>query len=150
MEYLSTLLILAVFLSFASMLSPMKEKIKRACLSAFSVIFLLSLIPKDADFSFRDLISVSVDEIPDASEDYRDAWQEGIEAGLLKDLVARFSLNEENIVLESRIAHAENTVTIEYLSVTLTGKNICADVPGIALYIQKNYGCHSEIHIKGE
>ncbi len=150
MAYLSSLLVLAVFLSFMSLLSPMKESVRRACLSAFSVIFLLALIPKDMDFSFKDLLSVSDHERYESAPVYWETWKEGVEEGLLRDLVSAFSLDESDISLESRLAQNENTVTVDYLSITLTGSNIYADAPGIARYIQKHYGCLSEIHIKKE
>lgn len=147
MSYLRSLLALAVFLSFVSMLSPMKESVKRACLSAFSIIFLLALVPKNVDFSFKDLIRVSEKGSYETEEVYHETFREGIEEGILKDLSSRFSLEQEELTLESRVTYAENEINISYITLTLRGKNIAADVPGMVRYIEKNYGCDSSVHI---
>ncbi len=150
MEYLSTALACAVFISLAALLAPARESVRRACLSAFSVVFLLALIPKDMDLSFEGLLFAPVDTEYEAGEDYRETWREGIEEGLLYDLCASFSLEKDHIAIESRVSHTENEVRIDYLSVTLTGKNVYADATGMVRYIEKNYGCASEIHLKGD
>ncbi len=150
MEYLSTALACAVFISLAALLAPVRESVRRACLSAFSVVFLFALIPKDTNFSLEDLLFAPADTEYEVGEEYREVWREGIEEGLVYDLCASFSLEKEHIAIESRVSHTEGEVRIDYLAVTLTGKNIYADATGMVRYIEKNYGCTSEIHLKGE
>ena len=146
MDYLKALLGASALVSIATAFAPMREGVRRAVLSAFAVVFLLLLIPKDLalDFSFPQAL-------PEASTDaavyYTDAWQEGLERGLLLDLCDKFSLDRDAISLQSEVTVHENTVEISYLSVTLHGENAFADATGMVRYIEKAYGCRSEIHL---
>ena len=151
MAYFSTALAYAVFISLAALLAPAREGPRRACLAALSAVLLLSLVPKDTELSLRKLfLWEKTEEEYTSGELYYGAWQEGIEEGLKKDLCGTFDLDMADTQIECRLTHKENEVQIASLSITLTGKNIYADVTGLARYVEKNYGCGTAIHLKGD
>ena len=57
MEFLKTLCTVSALLSLALLFLPEKPRIKRAAETAFSLILLLFLIPKDGSFTLENLLS---------------------------------------------------------------------------------------------
>ena len=149
MEYIRTLLGAVALLSIATALLPSREGIRRAALSAFSVILLLLLIPKDAPFSFEDVFTIPKEgAVTESAPAYGDAWQEGVENGICLDLCEKYDLSASDLSVECRLKETAGEVTIERLSLTLRGKGALADATGMLKYIEKSYGVYAEIHLK--
>jgi len=150
MEYFKSLLCASALVSVASAFAPLREGIRRAVLCALSVIFLLFILPmgKGVDFSSFFSFDSAEGENTHSSEVYAEAWKEGIEEGILRDLCDRYSLARDRIEIESEIIMEEDQVTVSYLSLTLYGTNAAADASGMVRYIEKTYGCRSEIHLR--
>ena len=148
MRSFTMLLALAVFLSLAGAFSPMREGARRSVLSALSLILLMGLLAFGTDFSPEELIRIPTDERYEASAIYTDTWQKGVEEGLLYDICAAFALEREDVLLSCRLEQEDKEVRISYVSLTLVGKNALADATGIASYVEKQYGCFCEIHLK--
>lgn len=149
MKYFSAALASAVFISLAALFAPTREGPRRACLSALSVLLLLALIPRNAELPLKELFLWEKGDEYTAGSLYYGAWQEGIEEGIKRDLCAAFDLEARNAKIECSVVHKGGEVTIQALSLTLTGKNIYADATGLVRYIERHYGCEAAVHLKG-
>lgn len=149
MEYIRTLLGAVALLSIATALLPSRESIRRAALSAFSVILLLLLIPKDAPFSFEDVFTIPEEgAVTESAPAYGDAWREGVENGIRLDLCEKYALSPAEVSVMCQLKNEENEITVTHLSLTLRGESALADATGMLRYIEKSYGVYAEIHLK--
>ena len=150
MEYLTSFLSAAALISVASALAPAKEGVRRAVLSAFSVILLFLLIPRGGELSLHDLFSFTEEStVTEAAPVLGEAWKAGVENGIRDDLCQKYDLSADEVSVACTLKNEENTVTVTHLSLTLSGKSALADATGMLLYIEKNYGTYAEIHLKG-
>ena len=150
MEYFKSLLCASALVSVASAFAPLREGRRRAVLCALAVIFLLFILPVGKGFDFSSFFPFdrTEDESIQTSQIYADAWKEGVEEGILRDLCDRYSLVRDQIGIESEIVMEDGQVTVSYLSLTLYGTNAAADASGMVRDIEKTYGCRSEIHLR--
>lgn len=148
MEYAKAILCALSLISVATALAPSREGVRRATLSAFSIILLFLLLPRgeidlSSLFSFDEVIT------PEASTPvYSEAWREGVENGIRDDLASRFSLDKEDIAVSAALLFEENEVTLTHLSLTLSGGGVYSDATGMLRYIEKSYGVFAELHFK--
>lgn len=148
MEYAKAALSAISLISIASALAPSREGLRRATLSAFSVILLVLLIPR-GELDFSSLFSFGEADIPEESAPaYSEAWKAGVENGIRDDISSRFSLDKEDIAVSCTLLFEENEVEITHLSLTLSGDGVRADATGMLRYIEKNYGVFAELHLQ--
>ena len=148
MEYFSAALFAISLVSIASLFAPTQERLRRAVLSALSILLLFMLIPKE-EIDLSDLFSIQEEpSTPEASEEYTAAWREGVESGIERDLSERFSLSPDGVTASCQLAFGEESVEIRSLSLRLSGKNATADATGILLYLEKSYGVYASIHLE--
>ncbi len=148
MEYAKAALSAISLISIASVLAPSREGVRRATLSAFSVILLVLLIPR-GELDFSSLFSFGEADIPEESAPaYSEAWKGSVENGIRDDISSRFSLDKEDIAVSCTLLFEENEVEITRLSLTLSGDGVLADATGMLRYIEKNYGVFAELHLQ--
>lgn len=148
MEYFTSALSAISLFSLATALAPSREGIRRAVLSAFSVILLLLLIPR-GELDLSSLLSFDTQEVPEESAPaYSEAWQSGVENGIRDDICQRFSLKKEDVSVHCTLCFSESEVKIAHLSLTLSGGGALSDATGMLLYIEESYGVYAEIHLK--
>lgn len=147
MEYFSAALSSLALVSVASLLAPQRESVRRAALSALSLILLLLLIPK-GELDLHALSPLPEAEPPPVSEEYEAVWREGVEKGIANDLCERFSLSPDGISAHATLSFEETEIRLSALSLTLSGKNATADATGILRYIEKSYGVYAKIDLK--
>lgn len=149
MEYVRSFLSAAALVSVASALSPTRETVRRAVLSALSVILLFLLIPRGEGVSLDALLSFDTEEAVTEPSDLLDAaWQEGVTRGIRDDLSQKYGIDRENVTVLCTLKNESGEVVIEHLSLTLSGKAALADATGMLTYIEKSYGVYAEIHLK--
>ena len=147
-EFLSTLCHAAALLSLAVLFVPEKEGIKKASLSAFSLLFLLLLFPKDGSFSLNALFTLP-EETPLPDTGYTEVIEEAVARGIVLDLCDRFSLSEDGVKIETDVTVTETKVTGSYLHLTLGKENLFADAGAVLRYIKKTYGVDCEVSYLG-
>ena len=147
MEYFSAALSSIALISIASVLAPARESVRRASLSALSLILLLFLIPK-GELDLHALPLFKEEEPPPVSEEYGAVWKEGVESGIKSDLCERFSLSRDGVFADATLSFEEAEIRLCALSLTLSGKNATADATGILRYIEENYGVYAKIDLK--
>lgn len=151
MEYFKAAVAALALVSIASALAPAREGVRRATLSALSVILLLLLIPRTGALDLSSLFTWDSDSTTtDSAPVYSEAWQAGVENGIRDDLSARFSLPRESVSVAASLAFTEEEVKITHLSLTLSGDAALGDATGMLLYIEKSYGVYAEIHLKAQ
>lgn len=147
-EFFTSLCTGAALLSLALLFVPEKEGIKKTTLSAFSLLFLLCLFPKDGSFSFDSLLLLPEDPpLPDAG--YTETVKDAVKTGIVRDLCDRFSLSEGGILLETDIVVTENGITGSFLRLSLGKENLFADAGAVLRYIKKTYGVDCEVSFHG-
>ena len=147
MEHVKALVGALLLLSVAAALAPLREGIRRAVTAAFSVIFILLLLPKDLSFDPHSLLfPLSKGEAAD-TETYEELLEDSFEEGLAASLSERFSIKRECIRLDARLVGEE--MRPAHVSVTLSGEGVTADATGIVSYLTACYGCTCEIRIEG-
>ena len=149
MEFLKTLCQCAALLSLALLLVPEKKGIREASFTAFSLLLLLFLIPKDGSFTISSLLpEAEIEEIP-PGEAYEEALKSAVSDGIKQDLVGRFSLVANAVTLSSDLALTETGLEGSYLSLSLGKENFFADVTALLRYVENTYGVDCEVHFLG-
>ena len=149
MEFLKTLCTVAALLSLALLFVPEKQEIKRAASTAFSLLLLLFLIPKDGSFALPDLLSFEdAGDLP--TEDiYGETLKDAVAAGIKSDLASHFSLVSDGVLIDTDLAPSEEGFEGTYLSVTLSRENFFADVTSLLRYLKNTYPVDCEVHFLG-
>lgn len=149
MEFLKTLCTVAALLSLALLFVPEKQEIKRAAYTAFSLLLLLFLIPKDGSFALPDLLSFEeAGDLP--TEDiYGDTLKDAVSTGIKSDLVSHFSLDGSGVLIDTDLTMGEDGFKGSYLSVTLSKENFFADVTSLLRYLKNTYPIDCEVHFLG-
>ncbi len=150
LAFFKTLCVAAAFLSLALLFLPEKPGIRKASLSAFSLLFLLLLIPKDGSFDLHGLLSFSDAPDPEAGDAYTETVTEAVERGILSDLCTRFSLSSENARVESDLSPSSEGVSGSYLRLFLGEENFFADAGAVMRYIKNTYGVDCEVRFVGD
>ena len=146
MEYFSAALCALALIALASLLLPSREGVRRAALSALSLLLLFMLIPWQG-IDLESILSFpEAESAPTTSEEYVAVWKEGVENGITLDLCDRFSLVPSGITVDLTLSF-EDEVKITALSLTLSGKNATADATGMLLYLEECYGVYAKIHL---
>ena len=147
MEYFSAALSAIALVSVASVLTPTREGVRRAAVSALSLILLLLLIPK-GEIDLPALPLFKEEAPPPVSEEYEAVWKTGVENGIKSDLCDRFSLSPDGVSADATLDFSETEIKLTALSLTLSGKNATADATGILRYLEKSYGVYAQIDLK--
>lgn len=147
-EFLRSLVLAAAFLSLAVLFIPEKAGIRKASLSALSLLFLLLLFPKDGSFSLEALLpGEDVPAPPNAG--YSEILKEAVEEGIRKDLVERFSLNANAVQIKTDLTASEAGLLGSYLRLSLGRENFFADAGAILRYVEATYGVDCEVNFFG-
>jgi len=149
MEFFKTLCVAAALLSLALLVVPEKKGIRDATFTAFSLLLLLFLFPKDGSFSLASLMHFEESEELPSDDAYGETVKEAIAEGIKKDIVTRFSLNAAAITLESDLTLTETGLSGSYLSLSLGKENFFADVTALLRYLENTYGVDCEVHFLG-
>lgn len=150
MEFFETLCVSSALLSLALLFVPEKKGIREASITAFSLLLLLFLIPKDGSFSISSLLSFEENiELPSDGV-YEGTVKEALSEGIRRDLIDRFSLKKEGISVDTDLTLGEEGIFGSYLSLSLGKENLFADVTAILRYIENTYGVDCEVHFLGD
>lgn len=144
MEFLRSLTACAAFLSLATLFLPEKEEIRRAAACLFSLLFLLTLIPK-AELSFSDIFSPPASN-ESAESRLPDALSSTAKDEILKDICRRFSIPQTDLYLESDLCVTNGTVSMTYLTLYGKGQAFFADFSAITQYVKAAYAVDCEVH----
>ena len=148
-EFFKTLCTAAAFLSLALLFVPEKKGIRDATFTAFSLLLLLLLFPKDGTFSLSSLITLEeVEEMP-SDGIYEETVKGAVADGIKKDIVNRFSLDANAVTVKSDLTLTETGLSGSYLSLSLGKENFFADVTALLRYIENTYGVDCEVHFLG-
>lgn len=149
LAFFKTLCVCAAFLSLAVLFLPEKPGIRKASLSAFSLLFLLLLIPKDGTFDLNSLLSLSDSPEAEVGDAYTETVTEAVERGILADLCSRFSLSAEGISVESDLLPCSEGFSGTYLHLWLGKENFFADAGAVIRYVENTYNVDCEVHFVG-
>ena len=149
MEFFKTLCTMAAFLSVALLFVPEKKGIREASLTAFALLLLVFLIPKDGSFALSDLLSFEENEQLPSDSIYEETVKKATVEGVRRDLIDRFSLDAEGISLEGDLTLTEEGISGSYLSLSLGKENFFADATALLRYVEKTYGVDCEVHFLG-
>ena len=149
MEFLKTLCTVAALLSLALLFLPEKAGLKRASYTAFALILLLFLIPKDGTFTLDTLLSFEEQATPPSDEIYEETLKAAVAEGIKSDLSSRFSLNTEALFINTDLAMTDKGLTGSYLSLSLGKENFFADATSLLRYLKNTYPVDCEVHFLG-
>ena len=149
MEFLKTLCTVSALLSLALLFLPEKPRIKRAAETAFSLILLLFLIPKDGSFTLENLLSFEEQADDTDGGVYDETVKTALATGIKADIVSRFSLVADDVLVETDLSVDEKGLTGSYLSVTLEKECFFADVSSLLRYLKNTYPVDCEVHFLG-
>jgi len=150
MEFLKTLTTAAALLSVALLFLPKEEGLRRATQTVFSLLFLLLLLPRDGSFSPGDLLPHTEQSAPvPPGEEYEDALAHAVTEGIRSDLVNRFSLDPEALVIETDLCLTEEAMTGTYVHLTLSKANFFADATQLLRYVKNTYSVECEVRYAG-
>ena len=148
MGFLRTAVAATALYAVGVALAPEREGIRKACLTAFSLLLLLSLVPKGG---LGDL-SLSLplpDEETVGEEIYAERLKETTEESVARELRERFSVAEGNLSVSSDFLYAEGKVSLSYIAVKLKKGGLLSDVPGLVRYVEENYKVRCEVITDG-
>ena len=148
LAFLRSLCCAAALLSLAVLFVPEKDGIKKASLSAFSLLFLLLLFPKDGSFSLNDLLTLPEDTVVSDTQ-YTEVLENAVAQGILLDLCDRFSLSSDGVHIKTDVTVSETGITGSYLHLSLGKENLFADAGAVLRYIKKTYGVDCEVSFLG-
>lgn len=149
MEFLKTLCTVSALISLALLFLPEASGIKRASYTAFALLLLLFLIPKDGSFRIADLITFESKEEAPESDAYEETVQGAIVNGIKADIASRYSLDTADVAVSTDLTLNEEGLTGSYLSLTLCGKGFFADVTSLLHYLESAYAVDCEVHFVG-
>lgn len=149
MEFLKTLCSTAALVSVALLFLPEEKGIRNAAFTAFSLILLLLLLPKDGSFSLSSLITLDEGAPLPESGVYGETVETAVAEGIKRDLVSRFSLNADAVTLVSDLTLTDTAISGSYLSLSLGKENFFADVTALIRYVKNTYGVDCEVHFIG-
>lgn len=149
MEFLKTICTVAALLSLALLFLPEKPAVKRAVYTAFSLLLLLFLIPKDGSFDISSLISLdSPAETPESGV-YEETLKAAVADGIRREVADRFSLNPDGVSVDTDITLTEAGLSGSYLSLSLGKENFFADATALLRYLKATYPVDCEVHFLG-
>ena len=149
MEFLKTLCSVAALLSLALLFLPEKAGIKRASSTAFALVLLLFLIPRDGTFTLDSLLSFEEQATPPSDDTYEETLASAVTDGIKSDLSSRFSLNAEALIVDTDLAVCDKGITGSYLSISLGKENFFADATSLLRYLKNTYPVDCEVHFLG-
>ena len=144
-DYLRALTFAAALVSLALLFFPERRGLRRTAQTAFSLLFLLLLLPRDGSFLPKELLSLSDPPKIEAGTDYQNALSSSVSEGIRRDLASRFSLSEADLSIETDLILTEEALTGSYLYLFLGGKNFFADATAILRYVESTYGVRCEV-----
>jgi hypothetical protein len=150
LAFFKTLCITAAFLSLALLFLPEKPAIRKASVSAFSLLLLLLLIPKDGSFDLSGLLSLSGVPEAEVGDAYTETVTEATRRGILSDLCTRFSLSTEAVIVESDLSPSGEGFSGSYLRLFLGKENFFADAGAVIRYVKNTYGVDCEVRFVGD
>lgn len=136
-------------MSLLTLLLPEREGVKRAALTAFSLIFLLCLLPGGGDFALPDLFPSHSESEAVSGEVYEQTVKEQAILAVKDDLCRRFALQDNALALAGDVTLDGDGFTIHSLVLTLSGTGFFANVTSLLGYIEENYTKHCEVHFVG-
>ena len=144
MEYVKTLVAAASLYAVAAALAPEREGVRRATMIAFSVLFMVAILPHgslpslDPSLWFPDEEEVN-------EEDYAAYLKEATEKSIATELGERFSVGDGDLRVSSDFSYANGRVTVTRLTVMLTPTGFLADVPSLVRYVEEYYEMECEV-----
>lgn len=149
MEYIKTVLLTAVLVCLATALAPASAKLRRGVTLAASALFLSVLLTPAGLGELWESFTFPLAESQQAQspEMLEAAFKEGIEKGIRKDLISRFSLDDSSLWVDVISAEKEGERVIEKVTLRLGGNNIFADYTGMIRYMEKAYGGEIEVTV---
>ena len=148
MAFLKTICTVSALLSLALLFLPEKPAVKRAAYTAFSLLLLLFLIPKDGSFDISSLISLDTAEAPE-SDVYEETLHAAVADGIRREVADRFSLNLDGVSVDTDMTVTESGLSGSYLSLSLGKENFFADATALLRYLKATYPVDCEVHFLG-
>ena len=148
MAFLKTVCTVSALLSLALLFLPEKPAVKRAAYTAFSLLLLLFLIPKDGSFDISSLISLDTAETPE-SDVYEETLHAAVADGIRREVADRFSLNLDGVSVDTDMTVTESGLSGSYLSLSLGKENFFADATALLRYLKATYPVDCEVHFLG-
>ncbi|MBQ9735214.1 MAG: hypothetical protein IJV96_00325 [Clostridia bacterium] len=118
-------------------------------MTAFSLVFLLFLLPSGADFSFPSLLPGIEEGEAVSGEAYEETVKRETLAAVKADLCRRFSIGKDALALSGEITLDGEDFAIRSLTLTLSGTGFFADASSLLRYVEENYTTHCEVHFVG-
>lgn len=140
----------AALISIASLFLPKRAGVRKATVTAFSLIFLLAILPRGGLSELSSLLSLPDTPAVQESESYEQAVKESFLDGVKQDLCSRFDLDKEALSVESDLSLTAGEAHLSYLHILLGGKNFFADVPSVLRYVEGSYGVDCEVKLIGD
>ncbi len=144
-DYIKTALLTVAVAALCRLLLPEgQEKLRRA--SEFGIsLFVLAVLIRPLPLS---LPSVPSWDSPPAVDCPAETW-ETLEAsageGVVADLSTRFSLDQADLTVRLTLKLTDNNLTVDTLTLTVTGDARRADLVKIKSYLQKTYTQKAEV-----
>lgn len=149
MEFLKTVCFTAALLSLATLLLPKRRGLREAMLTAFGLIFLLSVMRADALSSLPTLLLPETEPPVTEGEAYGEALLAGVTAGIKSDLCAKFSLDPEGLTVDCALSVSEKEARLTRVSLVLGKQNFFADATAMLKYTRAAYGLDCEVSFVG-
>lgn len=149
MDFLKTLCTTAALLSLALLFVPEQKGIRSASFTAFSLILLLFLIPKDGSFSISSLLSFDGASFSPENGVYEETVQTAVVLGIKKDVVSRFGLSADAVEIDTDLVLTDTGLSGTRLSLFLGRENFFADATALVRYVKNTYGVDCEVHFLG-
>ncbi len=149
MEFFKTLCTAAALLSLALLFVPEKKGLRDATFTAFSLLLLLLLLPKDGSFTLSSLITFEENETLPPGDAYEETVKAAVNEGIKRDIVDRFSLAPDAVMVDGDLTVTESGLSGSSLSLSLGKENFFADVTALLRYLENTYGVDCEVHFLG-
>ena len=148
MSFLKTVVAAAALYAVAVALAPEREGVKKACVTAFSLLLILALLPKGGlgDLS---LALPLPDEEAVGEEVYAEEIKRVTEESIAQELREGFSVAKEDLSLSSDFSYKEGKVTLTRVTVHLRRSGVLANVPSLVRYVEENYKVKCEVRTDG-
>ena len=148
MGFLPTVVAAVALYAVGVALAPEREGIRKACLTAFSLLLILSLLPKGGlgDLS---LALPLPDEETVGEETYAAQLKKTTEESVARELRERFSIAEGSLSVSSDFSYRAGEVSLSYIAVTLGKSGFLADIPTLVRYVEENYKVRCEVKTDG-
>lgn len=148
MDFFRSVVAAAALTGIAAALAPAKDGIRRAVMTALSVLFIFTVAVSATNSDPSGLFPELSFDIPE-SDIPLCTFEEGVEMGIKEDLRRAFSLSDAEVEVEATIAAVENTVTVNHLTVILYGGALRTDTLALVRYVANTYSAECEVRFVG-